>query len=157
MTDTVDSATRSRTMARVKSQDTTPELVLRKALFAAGLRGWRCNRKDLPGKPDIVFGPARLTIFVDGAFWHGHPSKFWIGRSGPYWDAKIARNMERDRRVSAELEMLGWTVLRVWDFEIEQALADTVAAIQSAATARARSRSKFRLQLPHQTLPAPGV
>ncbi len=120
MADTYAPSIRSRVMAQVKSRDTAPELALRKALFALGVRGWRCHRKSLPGKPDLAFGKAQLAVFVDGGFWHGHPSKYWKGRSGPYWDAKIERNRERDARVSGELAAAGWRVLRLWDFEIEQ-------------------------------------
>lgn len=107
-------------MASVGSSNTGPEIALRKALFSIGVRGWRCNVKDLPGTPDIVFRKARLAIFVDGAFWHGHPSKYWKGRSGEYWDAKIQRNIERDRRVDESLKNLGWRVVRFWDFEIAE-------------------------------------
>lgn len=107
-------------MAAVSSGDTGPELKLRRSLYAVGLRGWRCHRKDLPGRPDIAFGRHRLAVFVDGAFWHGHPSKYWQGRSGPYWDDKIEKNQARDRRVDRELAEGGWRVLRLWDFEIEK-------------------------------------
>lgn len=107
-------------MARVKGRDTKPELALRRALYRTGLRGWRCHRASLPGKPDLAFGRARVAVFVDGGFWHGHPSKYWPGRSGPYWDHKIARNQARDRRVDAELDAVGWTSLRLWDFEVER-------------------------------------
>lgn len=106
-------------MARVKGRDTGPELKLRRALWAAGVRGWRCHRKTIPGRPDLAFGRTRVAVFVDGGFWHGHPSKYWPGRSGPYWDAKIARNQARDKRVDQQLQDLGWTVLRLWDFEIQ--------------------------------------
>lgn len=118
MADTYSAEVRSRVMARVKGRDTGPELALRRALHAAGVRGWRCHRKTLPGSPDLAFGRARLAVFVDGGFWHGHPKKWWPGRSGPYWDAKIERNIARDRRVDAELEERGWRVLRLWDFEV---------------------------------------
>ena len=118
-------------MARVKGRDTGPEIMLRRALFAAGVRGWRCNRKTLPGKPDLAFGRARLAVFVDGGFWHGHPAKYWQGRSGAYWDEKIRRNQERDRRVTAELEAIGWTVLRFWDFEIEKDTAEAVRKVKA--------------------------
>jgi DNA mismatch endonuclease (patch repair protein) len=127
MPDTYDSDVRSRVMSRVRSQDTQPELRLRSALWQLGVRGWRCHRKSLPGKPDIAFGRARLVVFVDGGFWHGHPSKYWPGRTSAYWDAKIARNMARDERVNRQLADLGWQVLRLWDFEIN---ADPVAAAQ---------------------------
>jgi DNA mismatch endonuclease (patch repair protein) len=106
-------------MAAVKGRDTGPELALRRALFAAGVRGWRCHRSNLPGKPDLAFGRARLAVFIDGAFWHGRPDRYWQGRSGPYWDAKIARNQARDRRVDSELATLGWRVLRLWDDDVE--------------------------------------
>ncbi len=107
-------------MSRVKGRDTTPEIRLRRTLFANGVRGWRCHRKGLLGSPDLAFGPAKLAVFVDGAFWHGHPSKYWPGRSSEYWDKKIARNQERDRRVDEGLGALGWQVLRFWDFEVEK-------------------------------------
>lgn len=106
-------------MSRVKGRDTGPELALRRALWALGVRGWRCHRRDLPGKPDVSFTRARLAVFVDGGFWHGHPSKYWPGRTSPYWDEKIARNQARDERVNAELRAQGWTVVRLWDFEVE--------------------------------------
>jgi len=117
-------------MAAVRGANTTPELALRRALYALGIRGWRCHRRDLPGRPDIAFGRVKLAVFVDGAFWHGHPRKYWPGRSGPYWDAKIARNRARDERVNVALEAIGWKVLRLWDFEIE---ADPVAAARLVA------------------------
>ena len=119
---------RSRTMARVKGKNTGPELILRRALYAAGVRGWRCHRKDLPGKPDLAFGRARVAVFVDGGFWHGHPSKWWPGRSGAYWDKKISRNIQRDRQANEALERAGWRVIRLWDFEINR---DPVAAVAS--------------------------
>jgi DNA mismatch endonuclease (patch repair protein) len=120
MPDTYSAETRSRVMARVKGRDTGPEMKLRQALYSLGVRGWRCHRKSLPGKPDLAFGRARLAVFVDGGFWHGHPSKYWPGRSGDYWDAKIARNKARDSRVDVELASTGWRSLRLWDFEIER-------------------------------------
>jgi DNA mismatch endonuclease (patch repair protein) len=118
--DTYPADVRSRVMAQVKGADTGPELLLRRTLWAMGVRGWRCHRTDLPGKPDLAFGKALLAVFVDGGFWHGHPSKYWPGRSGPYWDAKIARNRERDRRTNRALQRLGWRVLRLWDFEVDK-------------------------------------
>ena len=109
---------RSRNMRRVKNRDTKPELALRGALWALGVRGWRCHRRDLPGRPDIAFGPARLAVFVDGAFWHGHPSKYKAGQSGEFWDRKIAENVARDSRANVELAAIGWAVIRLWDFEV---------------------------------------
>lgn len=107
-------------MAKVRDRDTGPEVLLRRSMHSLGLRGWRCHRPDLPGRPDIAFGRARLAVFVDGAFWHGHPSKYWPGRTSDYWDAKIARNQARDGRADAALAARGWAVLRIWDFEVER-------------------------------------
>lgn len=109
---------RRRLMARVRTRDTEPELRLRRTLYALGVRGWRCHTKTVPGRPDICFTRQRVAVFVDGAFWHGHPSHFREGASGPFWDTKIARNRERDRIVNAQLSEAGWMVVRVWDFEV---------------------------------------
>lgn len=132
MPDTYSAETRSRVMASVKGRDTGPEMKLRRALYQAGVRGWRCHRTNLPGKPDIAFGRARLAVFVDGGFWHGHPSKYWPGRSGGYWDAKIARNQARDRQVDGELADAGWRSLRLWDFEVERDPAKAAARVRDA-------------------------
>lgn len=123
-------------MSRVRTRDTAPELLLRRALWAIGVRGWRCHRKGLPGRPDISFGPAKVAIFVDGAFWHGHPDHY-RGQSGPFWDEKIAKNRARDRRVDRDLEEAGWEVLRFWDFEVEGEIDACVARV----VAKLRSRS----------------
>lgn len=139
MPDTYGPEIRSQVMARVKAKDTKPEMLLRKALFAVGIRGWRCHRKNLPGNPDLAFGRARLAVFVDGGFWHGHPSKWWWGRSGPYWDKKIVRNMERDSQADAALHDAGWTVLRFWDFEIENELDTVVDRVTKALRASAHA------------------
>ena len=122
-------------MASVRRQNTTPELALRRALQLAGLRGYRVHRRDIPGSPDIAWVGRRLAVFVDGAFWHGHPSAFTPGKSGAFWDRKIGSNIERDRRVDIELSDAGWTVLRFWDFEVE---ADVSACVNAVKTALAR-------------------
>ncbi len=119
-------------MAGIRTRNTKPELVLRRALWAAGARGWRCNRKDLPGSPDLAFGRRQLAVFVDGAFWHGHPSKFQPGKSGAFWDEKISRNRARDRAADEALTSLGWRVLRLWDFEIIQAPAEAAQRVCAA-------------------------
>lgn len=106
-------------MSRVRTRDTAPELTLRRELWRAKVRGWRVNVRDLPGSPDLAWRGPRLAVFVDGAFWHGHPDYYRPGQSGPFWDAKIAENQARDERVTRELRDLGWTVVRLWDFEVE--------------------------------------
>lgn len=120
-------------MARVRTRNTAPEVALRRALHAAGVRGWRLHR-PLPGKPDLSFGRLRVAVFVDGAFWHGHPDSYW-GQSGEFWDRKIARNRERDAGVNIELAKIEWTVLRVWDFEIERNVDECVRRVQAALAA----------------------
>jgi DNA mismatch endonuclease (patch repair protein) len=121
-------------MARVRNKDTAPELALRRALYAAGERGWRCHPRKVPGRPDIAFIGRKVAVFVDGAFWHGHPD-YYRGQSGPFWDEKIARNRARDKRVDAELKALGWRVIRVWDFELKQDLEGSVGRVMRAARA----------------------
>ncbi len=132
MTDTRTPEQRSRIMAAVKGRNTTPEVALRRALYAAGVRGWRNHYKPAAGTPDLAWPALKVAVFVDGAFWHGHPSRHKVGRSGAYWDKKIAGNVERDRRVDAELANEGWTVLRFWDFEVRKDLPGVVGRVLGA-------------------------
>src|SRR5205085_1367856 len=90
---------RRATMARVRNRDTDPEIALRRALWAAGIRGWRCHPRAVPGRPDLAWVGRQVAVFVDGAFWHGHPDHYW-GQSGKFWDEKIARKRARDERVN---------------------------------------------------------
>jgi DNA mismatch endonuclease (patch repair protein) len=122
-------------MARIRSRNTRPELALRRALYAAGVRGWRCHSKHLPGKPDLAFTRWRVAVFVDGCFWHGHPDFFTPGKSGAYWDAKIVRTKERDRQANRALAEAGWEVIRLWDFEVEDDLDVCVRRVVSALDA----------------------
>ena len=113
----IDKATRSRVMASVKSKNTKPELCVRSAAHKLGLR-FRLHRKDLPGKPDMVFPSRHIALFVHGCFWHGHDCPH--GRRQPatnveYWQSKIKRNTERDTRVQAELVGLGWKPIIIWE------------------------------------------
>lgn len=119
-------------MSRIRSKDTKPELAVRRALHASGVRGWRCHPRHLPGKPDIAFTRWRVAIFIDGRFWHGHPDYFTFGKSGEYWDAKIARTQERDRLANEALSEGGWEVLRMWDFEVESDLTGCVSRVIAA-------------------------
>jgi DNA mismatch endonuclease (patch repair protein) len=108
---------RRRTMQAVKSKDTAPELLVRSLAHRMGYR-FRLHRKDLPGKPDLVFPGRRKAIFVHGCFWHGHdcPRGARVPKSNrDYWTKKIARNKERDREACAALAHSGWTYLIVWE------------------------------------------
>jgi DNA mismatch endonuclease (patch repair protein) len=122
---------RSRTMAKIGRRDTSQELKLRRGLWRAGVRGWRCDFAGLPGRPDLVFPRKRLAVFVDGRLWHGHPDRY-PGRLSEAWRTKIARNIERDRGVDRELTRLGWQVMRIWDREIDQRLDEVVCVISAA-------------------------
>jgi DNA mismatch endonuclease (patch repair protein) len=73
-----------------------------------------------------------VAVFVDGRFWHGHPNFFTPGKSGEYWDAKIARTQARDRQANADLTAREWTVLRFWDFEVEDELDSCVGGVINA-------------------------
>ena len=118
-------------MAAIRSRDTRAELTLRRHLRDRGLTGYRCNHRALPGKPDIAFTRWRLAIFVDGAFWHGHPDHFTFGRLGDYWDDKVRRTQARDRIQESALRDAGWAVLRFWDFDVRadpERCADVVAS-----------------------------
>jgi DNA mismatch endonuclease (patch repair protein) len=146
MPDIVDRETRSRMMAGIRGRDTKPELLLRRALRRRGLQGYRVHWRGAVGRPDVAFPGRRIAIFVDGAFWHGHPEYFVFGKSGSSWDEKIRRNIARDREVDARLTEAGWRSLRVWDFEV-MADADAVVArmaplIEAAAQNNAASASR---------------
>lgn len=123
-------------MAAVRRRDTAPEVALRQALYGAGIRGWRCDYRRAPGRPDIAWPALRIAVFVDGAFWHGHRSRHKPGRSGAYWDAKIAANVARDRRVDCELRDAGWLVMRFWDFEVSRSLETVLSQIKGALLTR---------------------
>jgi DNA mismatch endonuclease (patch repair protein) len=122
-------------MAAIRARDTSPELAVRRALRAAGVAGWRCHARGVPGKPDLAFTRWKVAVFIDGAFWHGHPDHFTPGKSGAYWDAKVARTQERDRLADAALRTAGWTVLRFWDFEVKRDLQACTTRIQAALQA----------------------
>jgi DNA mismatch endonuclease (patch repair protein) len=107
-------------MASIRKADTGPEKILRSALWRLGVRGWRCHWRGPGGSIDVAFPRWKVAIFVDGCFWHGHPSKWQPGRWRGYWDEKIKRNIARDKRHNRALRDAGWSVVRVWDFEIEQ-------------------------------------
>lgn len=118
MADIVDRETRSRMMSRIRGRDTGPELALRRAIWARGGRGFRTHPHSVFGKPDLAWVGQKVAVFVDGAFWHGHPSAYKRGKSGQFWDKKIERNIQRDRQVTRFLRRAGWVVVRIWDFDV---------------------------------------
>lgn len=107
-------------MARVRSRDTGPELVVRRLLTRLGYR-YRLQRRDLPGRPDIAFIGRRKAVFVHGCFWHGHhcPRGARVPRTNAdYWLAKIGRNRVRDGEALAALTALGWSACVIWECEL---------------------------------------
>lgn len=120
MADTRTKEQRSHIMKSVGSRDTGPELTVRRLLHRLGYR-YRLHRRDLPGRPDIVFPVRKKAIFVHGCFWHGHTcEKGRLPKSrAEYWTAKIKRNQDRDARAIFDLEDAGWQTLSVWQCELK--------------------------------------
>lgn len=119
MVDQLSPEERSAHMRRIRQRDTTPEMAVRRAAHALGTR-FRLHRRDLPGTPDLVFPGRRKAIQVHGCFWHSHEgcriARIPQSRTN-YWLAKLARNVERDRRAIEALEALGWRALVIWECE----------------------------------------
>ena len=110
---------RSAVMRAVKSRDTGPEIKVRKAAHALGLR-FRLQRADLPGKPDLVFPKLGVALFVHGCFWHGHACARGArmpATNAPYWRAKIGRNVARDKVSAQALKAAGWRPVVIWECE----------------------------------------
>ncbi|MBM85283.1 MAG: very short patch repair endonuclease [Rhodospirillaceae bacterium] len=119
MADKISKERRSWNMSRIRSKDMKPEMVVRRLVHGMGYR-YRLHRKDLPGKPDLVFGPRRKAIFVHGCFWHQHGDPECkisrIPRSRPeYWITKLERNKDRDTCNIEALHAEGWRTLVVWE------------------------------------------
>ena len=114
--DIVTGAVRSRIMASIGGKNTKPELMIRSALHKRGFR-FRLHRKDLPGKPDLVFAGRGAVIFVHGCFWHGHDCHLfrWPKSREEFWRDKIGKNIERDRRQYQALVDAGWRIGTVWE------------------------------------------
>ena len=136
-------------MAKQRRRDTQPELRLRRALHAAGLR-YRVNY-PVPGRPrrtiDVAFTRAKLAVFVDGCFWHGCPEHGTQPQANEHWWAeKLSANTRRDRDTDAYLRALGWTVMRMWEHEEPEEMAQEVAANLLRLHGRAGSEASDRGQ-----------
>src|SRR5258706_14938204 len=119
--DIVDRKRRSEMMSRIGPRDTVPELAVRRAAHRLGHR-FRLHRKDLPGRPDLVFPKFKVAVFVHGCFWHRHPGCHLCATPKSrveFWSKKFADNVERDRRKEDELLALGWNVLTIWECQTE--------------------------------------
>ena len=113
--------TTTKVMKSNKGRDTTPEIIVRKALREAGFSGYRLNWKKAPGRPDIAYPGKKVAIFVNGCFWHRCP---YCNLSTPkthsdFWQQKFQKNVERDERKTKELETMGWNVFTLWECQIK--------------------------------------
>ena len=114
--DTFSPQQRSEIMRRVRSEDTKPEMTVRRLVHGRGFR-YRLHVKDLPGHPDLVFPRTKKIVFVHGCYWHAHgcPASELPESHRDYWEAKLQRNAERDKRNLRELRKVGWDVFTVWE------------------------------------------
>lgn len=129
---------RSENMRRIRSKDTAPELFVRRLLRDRGFPGYRLHRPDLPGKPDIAFIKLKKAIQVHGCFWHGHTCREGVRKpksNQSYWTPKIEQNRSRDDTNAAKLASLGWSVLTVWECELQRSdLAETLAVFMKTGS-----------------------
>lgn len=133
---------RSALMARIRARDTGPERAVAAALLGRGLV-FEQHARDLPGRPDIVFRKQHIAVFIDGNFWHGWRFPLWKHKLSPAWQKKIARNRERDQANFRQLRRMGWTVIRIWEHQVEQNAPSCVRRILRMLSGR-RSTRKFR-------------
>jgi DNA mismatch endonuclease (patch repair protein) len=142
------SYTARRTMEANRRTETKPERLLRSALHARGLRFRKDRRLQVVGRwvrPDIVFGPAQLAIFIDGCFWHRCPIHSTYPRANAdFWQAKFDRTVTRDRADDLALTDAGWTVIRVWEHEDANAAADLVEVAVRRCTSHAAAVTRSR-------------
>ena len=117
-----DKEKRSAVMAKIRSKDTKPELIVRRYLYHRGYR-YRKNVKGLPGTPDIVLRKYGVVIFIHGCFWHGHEVDGHLPHSNTaFWRAKIERNKQRDKRDKEALIQMGWKVMTIWECQLKPAV-----------------------------------
>lgn len=122
MADVHDEKTRSYNMSQIRSKNTSPELLVRKFLFKAGLR-YKLHDKSLPGKPDLVLPKYKTVIFINGCFWHGHEKcrLFVIPKTRTeWWLTKIRKNVDNDCKNEAILLSMGWNVITIWECQLKR-------------------------------------
>jgi DNA mismatch endonuclease (patch repair protein) len=153
MADVVPVDVRSRMMSGIRGKNTRPEMLIRKGLFALGLR-YRIHDKGLPGKPDLVFRKYKVVVFVDGCFWHGHNCALfkWPSSNVDFWRKKILRNRELDQLNSRSLRGQGWGIFRIWECALkgpsrrplEEVVTRTASWIRTGARSKEMRGRKFR-------------
>lgn len=131
MPDKLTREQRRRCMQANKSKNTSIEIMLRKGLFARGLR-YKLHVRDLPGRPDVVFSRKKVAVFIDGDFWHGYRYPQWKNTLSIYWDNKIQTNRRRDNKNFRRLRRMGWRVIRLWEHEIRSNVENCVERVVDA-------------------------
>jgi DNA mismatch endonuclease (patch repair protein) len=130
--DTITKERRSQNMSKIRSKDTLPELLIRKALWRMGYR-YKLHYKLLPGKPDIVIIKHKIVIFVHGCFWHRHENCIEASRpktNSEYWETKINRNIDRDRKHQEEIKQLGWKVIIIWECDVKKDIEENIKLLE---------------------------
>lgn len=128
MTDIVRPETRSRMMSRIRGKDTQPEMTIRRALHAAGIR-YRLHVGSLPGRPDLVLPKYSAVCLVHGCYWHRHAGCSYATTPATrpeFWKEKFRSNVERDRRQQRQLREMGWRIAVVWECTLKRNEADVV-------------------------------
>ena len=139
---------RRKCMSRIKSKDTSIEVLLRKALWREGIR-YRKNLKTLPGKPDIAITKHKIAVFCDGELWHGkdwEAKKDTIKTNRDFWIPKIEKNFTKDNVNEKKLEKMGWIIIRFWGMDIKKNLAACVNEIKETIYEKENGmyQNKFR-------------
>jgi DNA mismatch endonuclease (patch repair protein) len=123
---------RSLNMSKIRSKDTLPEIRIRKALWRMGYR-YRLYYKLLPGKPDIVITKQKIVIFVHGCFWHRHKNCIEASRpktNSDYWETKINKNIERDKKHQREIKKLGWKIIIIWECIVKKDIEENIKLLE---------------------------
>ena len=122
----------SEIMSYIKDRNTKPELILRKALWNYGVKGYRLHLKKVPGRPDIAFLGKKIAVFVNGCFWHRcpHCNPPMPKSNSDFWKNKFEKNVERDKKKTDQLENIGWKVLIIWECQIKNELDTQINKIQ---------------------------
>ena len=146
MADRVSAKTRSRIMSRIRGKNTTPEVYMFAAIRATGW-SFRKHDRTLAGAPDLVFPRPRVAVFIDGDFWHGFRFPAWSECLTPPWREKIENNRKRDNRTRAKLRRQGWTVIRIWEHQVETDILACVRRIGEAAEFPPFDEARVKLRI----------
>lgn len=123
----------SRVMSSNKAKNSKPEMILRKSLWAEGIRGYRLYPKTLPGRPDVTFPLAQVAVFVNGCFWHRCPHCNYDlpKHNSTFWNEKFNKNVERDKKKTLALQELGWRTITIWECEVRSNIQKQIERIKT--------------------------